>query len=94
MNYWQVKRRIKEWFAYFYFEHINPDAQWCDLVMWFVNDSPWENIGDCTGCDYCGRASHGVIPRSALDGLFFHPSGKHFSDYIFTSLREVGDKVK
>ena len=89
MNYWTVKRRVKELFAEFYFTYVNPDAQWCALVMWYACDSPWENVGECTGCDYCGRVSHGVIPRSALDGLFFEVKGKYFSDHLFTSIKEA-----
>jgi superfamily I DNA and RNA helicase len=89
MNYWMVKRRVKERFAEFYFTYVNPDAPWCKLVMWYAYDSDWPGGSHCTGCDYCGRVSYGVIPRSALNNLFFHPSGKHFSDHIFTSVKEV-----
>jgi len=90
-TWWEIKRAAKARFAYIYFKHINPDAAWCSLVMWFINDSPWEEVGNCTGCDYCGRATYGEIPASALWDLIPHPEGKTFNDAIFTSLRRETD---
>ena len=84
---WEIKRSIKERFAEIYFK-LRPDTAWCGLVMWYINDSPWEEVGDCTGCDYCGRASHGEIPLLTLRSLIPDPmnEGKNFNPAIFTSL--------
>lgn len=34
---------------------LMPSKCWVDLAMWAVWDVPWEEVGSCRGCGYCGR---------------------------------------
>lgn len=61
MNFEEFKRKAKMEFAYFYIGHIKKDTAWCDLVLWAVDDAPWENVGPCRCCGYCGKVEGDTV---------------------------------
>ena len=53
IRYQRTFEGIQKWFK------DNPRLCWADLVMWEVTGSTLEDIGECKGCDYCGRVTYG-----------------------------------
>ena len=53
IRYQRTFEGIQKWFK------DNPRLCWADLVMWEVTGSTIEDIGECKGCDYCGRVTYG-----------------------------------